>query len=245
MLLIASLLLTSGVSQAKQQVLIYGDINYPPYSFEENGQPKGIYVSILRAVFSKMPDYEVTMEMIPWKRGLEYVKKGEAIAIFPPYYVEERTSWMILSEPILDEPVVIFGKKENLRSKVNWPEDFYGTRIGLNSGYDPVAMGGIEFAAACKSTKIVLLEAYTTDSNLRRLEAGRIQFYLNAGSTIISAYPSIRRGPVVNTAQGYLGFTKKEESFQFLPTFSEQFNAAVKKMKKSKEIVKIAEDYMK
>ena len=63
-------------SLSKQEVLVYGDINYPPYSFEDEGQPKGIYVDILRSAFAKMRDYDVTIKMIPWKRGLEYIKKG-------------------------------------------------------------------------------------------------------------------------------------------------------------------------
>ena len=70
-----AILLISAPTLAKQEVLVYGDINYPPYSFEEDGKPKGIYVDILKAAFAHMPDYDVTIKMIPWKRGLEYIRK--------------------------------------------------------------------------------------------------------------------------------------------------------------------------
>ena len=85
-ILLALLLVNSSVL-GKQPVLIYGDINYPPYSFYKEGRPEGIYVNTLRSAFARMPDYDVEIKMIPWKRGLEYVKKSEAVAMVPPYYV--------------------------------------------------------------------------------------------------------------------------------------------------------------
>ena len=150
---------------------------------------------------------------------------------------------MALSEPILQEQVVVFGKEEDLRGRAKWPQDFFDSKLGLNSGYDPTAMGGVAFAEACISGKIKLQEAYTTEANLRRLAAGRIRFYLNASSTNISPYPMIMKGPVVNSSQGYLGFTKQGESFQFLPKFSEKFNEVIRRMKESKEVAKIANDF--
>ena len=153
LLAVALLLLDPRTALTQQQVLVYGDMNYPPYSFESEGKPKGIYVDILRSVFAKMPGYDVTMKMTPWKRGLKYVESGEGVAMFPPYYVKERTPWMDLSEPILSEQVVIFGTEESLGDKSVWPEDFFGFKLGLNSGYDPTAMGGAEFAAAAPPEK--------------------------------------------------------------------------------------------
>ena len=137
----AVLFLIPGAGEPQQQVVIYGDINYPPYSFAEEGQPRGIYTDVLRSVFARMPGYDVTIKMIPWKRGLQYVQDGHGVALFPPYYVKEREPWMMLSEPILEEQVVPFGNEENLEGKSDWPGDFFGHRIGLNGGYDVGAMG--------------------------------------------------------------------------------------------------------
>jgi len=243
--ILLSLLLLNSAALGDQPVTIYGDINYPPYSFEEEGRPKGIYVNILGAVFARMPDYDVEIKMIPWKRGLEYVKKGEAVAVFPPYYVEERIPWMSHSEPILSEEVVVFGNEENLRGKTEWPDDFLGSKIGLNTGYDPAVMGGTAFAKACKNGNIVLHEAYTTEANLHRLQGGKIQFFLNVGETDITSYPQVRRGPVVNRGEGYLRFTRAEDNFPFLPKFKAEFNALVTSMKRSGEIDKLAEAYWK
>ena len=152
---------------------------------------------------------------------------------------------MSLSEPILNGEVVVFGKEDDFRGKEKWPEDFYGSKVGLNTGYDLAAMGGATFASACKNGKIVLHEAYTTEANLRRLQGDKIQFFLNVGETDVSSYTSVRRKPVINKGEGYVGFTRTEGDSPFLPKFKAEFNTQVKSMKASGEIEKMAEEYWK
>ena len=229
---------------AKEQVIIYGDDNYPPYSFEKNREPKGIYVKVLKSAFSDMPDYNVTIKMVPWKRGLAYIKRGQGLALFPPYYSEKRKQWMLFSEPILKEQVIVFGTKEKLNGKAIWPEDFYGYKIGLNRGFGLYAVGGDKFGDACKAGKIKIQEANNNDQNLKKIKYGRIDFYINDRLIDISQYPSIKRGVVANINYGYLGFTKKNEIFSFKSDFIEKFNRSIKKMKESGEIKKIIETYL-
>lgn len=113
---IALIVCFSGVS-AQQPVTVYGDKDYRPYAYEENGEARGIYVNILREAFAKMPGYDVTIAMLPWKRGLDYIRKGKGIALFPPYHAPDRDSWILFSEPILEEQVIIFGRAETLADK--------------------------------------------------------------------------------------------------------------------------------
>jgi len=47
--------------QAKTAVTVYCDNNYPPYSYVENGETRGIYVEVLTKAFSRMEAYEVTI----------------------------------------------------------------------------------------------------------------------------------------------------------------------------------------
>lgn len=230
---------------AKQPVVIYGDSNYPPYSYLENNKPKGVYVEILEMAFSKMKDYDVTIKCIPWKRGMTYVKNGTAMALFPPYYTKERTPWMLFSEPILEEQVVVFGKAKNLKGKNKWPEDYYGFKFGWNRGFTTVGLGGAKFADACKSKKIKLWEMNGTTDGLKMIKRDWVTFYLNGKLTDISSYPSIKRGPVTATNNGYLGFTRKGQKFPFLTDFKNKFDKIIKEMKTSKEIEKIVNTYLK
>jgi len=230
---------------ATQTVTIYGDDDYPPYSYIEDNKPKGIYVAVLKQVFTKMPDYNVSFRMVSWKLGLACIKRGECMALFPPYFAENRLPWMLYSEPVLSEQILVFGKLEKLKGKTKWPQDFLGYHIGLNSGFNYTALGGNAFADACRTGKIIVQEAENNDLNLKKLEKGRIDFYLNDRLIDISNYPSIVRGIVANTNFGHLGFTRKDAKFKFLSDFRKQFNSIIKEMKTSNQIEKIVQSYIK
>lgn len=234
----------AGWGVAKEQVVVYGDANYPPYSYEENGQPKGVYVDILTKAFSKMEAYDVSIQVRPWKRGIHFIKAGKVLALFPPYFKEERTLWMNFSEPILQEEVIVFGNAENLKGKTVWPEDFYGSKIGMNTGYDTTSMAGEKFTQAIKAGKIELEEANNNEMNLKKLEAGRIDFYINDKLIDITPYPSVKRGISVKYNYGYLGFTRKFESFPYISDFKKEFDEVIKQMKASGEIDKIMAKYL-
>jgi polar amino acid transport system substrate-binding protein len=245
MQIIIFLLGTCVITCAKQQVTIYGDDAYPPYSYQENNRPKGIYVEILKHAFSEMPDYEVTIKMTHWNLGLSCIKRGECMALFPPYSVENRFPWMQLSEPILKEEIVVFGKIEKLKGKTKWPQDFLGSQIGLNKGFSFDALGGNGFVEACKSGKIFVQEARNNEYNLKKLEKGRIDFYLNDRLIDTSKHPSIVRGLVTKTNYGHLGFTRNDKNFNYLFNFKKQFDSIIQKMKSSNQIEKIIAKYLK
>ncbi|SLM31235.1 conserved exported hypothetical protein [Desulfamplus magnetovallimortis] len=238
-------ILLSGLCVAKQQLTVYGDANYPPYSYEENGQPKGVYVDILTEAFSRMEAYDVTIEMRPWKRGIHMIKAGKVLALFPPYFNEERTLWMNYSEPILQEELIIFAKAEKLEGKSIWPDDFYGSKVGLNRGFDPISMAGEKFSQAIEAGKIELEEADNNEMNLKKLEAGRLDYYINDKLIDITAYPSITRGMTTNHNFGYLGFTRKYENFPYISDFKNEFDQIIKEMKAKGEIDKILQQYLK
>jgi len=238
-------LLSSEYGLARQKVEVYGDDNYRPYSYIENGKPQGIYVDVLKLAFSRMPDYQVTIKMLPWKRGIKYIKEGKGFALFPPYYTEKRDSWMLFSETILKEQVVVFGLPEALLGRTKWPEDYYGTKIGLTRGYNPYSMGGFEFGEAVRLGHITIEEATNSDSNLRKLVRGRIDFYINDQMIDTRPYPSVRRGIVANTNYGYLGFTKQEQNYPHLKHFKRQFDAVIRQMKSEGIIDLIIEHHKK
>ena len=233
------------IAGPKQQVVVYGDSGYPPYSYLENNVPKGVYVDILQRAFSKMTDYEVTIKMKPWKRGINSVKNGSVIALFPPYYSDERTLWMSFSEPIIEEQVVVFGKAEKLAGKTKWPDDFYNSIFGMNRGFNPTSMAGYRFASAIQAGLIGLEEANNNEMNLKKLSAGRIDFYLNDTFIDTGKFPAVERGIVVKNNFGYLGFTRKYEGYPYITDFKTQFNTVIKQMKEAKEIDKILEIYTK
>ncbi len=243
-LLLFTVIFVSTNLSARQSVVIYGDDNYPPYSYLELGEPKGIYVDILQLIFSDMAEFDVTIRMVPWKRGLRYIEQGKGFALFPPYYTAKRDPWMLFSESILKEEVVVFGKASKLVGRDNWPEDFHGTVVGLNRGYNPFSMGGDQFGEAVKSGKVRIEEATNGIANLNKLSKGRIDFYINDRLIDISAYPDIKRGVTANTNDGYLGFTKIDTDYPYLTDFKAQFDQAIRRLKQTDKIEKIVQSYL-
>ena len=68
------------------KVKIVTDDDYPPYSYVEDGHLKGLYIDLIsRASKLLLPEYEVSLEAMPWKRALMKLEQGEEFAILPPY----------------------------------------------------------------------------------------------------------------------------------------------------------------
>ncbi|WP_186647884.1 transporter substrate-binding domain-containing protein [Fluviispira vulneris] len=119
-------------ASANEKYLILADDGYPPYSFaQKNSIVDGLYFKILSKIFSKMKNFDTTIEAIPWKRGLEEVKDEKAFAIYPAYFRpnDPERNWMDYSDNIYKEKVVIYCNKKIL-GKGKWPEDFRGLSIG-------------------------------------------------------------------------------------------------------------------
>lgn len=265
LLILLFILLTkvSFANQANQdnqiEVTIYADNDYPPYSYGENGEPKGIYANIVRQALKRMTGYKVTIVPVPWKRGLQFLETGTGFALYPPYFhLDQRPYIWPYSMPMLEEKTVVFCRQEVLdKPRGKWPEDYYGLRIGNNLGF---GHGGAEFWDAVKNDLIILDEATGNKTNLIRLVLGRIDCYINdeisilwtlknlqAEGKISTKVPiNIKRGTTVAVEQGFLGFSNQDQGkFPFKENFIKQFNTAIYDMHRNGEIQKIVDDYIK
>lgn len=84
--------LSMPAAYAGQKVILFGDDDYAPYSYMEDGEFTGMYVDILKKAALKLaPAYEVEWQPRPWKRGLAEMESGSAFGLFPPGLKKERT----------------------------------------------------------------------------------------------------------------------------------------------------------
>lgn len=249
------LLLLSTTVWAKTPVTVYGDHNYPPYAYLEGKEAKGIYTEILRKAFSRMPDYAVTIELVPWARGLNFIETGEGFAIFPPYHHPAARPWIKpYSVPILEESVVVFCTQDTLPKSGNrWPEDYYGLTIGLNLGFK---LGGDTFWKAVEERKIRLEEATGSRPNILKLGANRIDCYMNDRLSVLFELDRLKKsgeykgaafveGALVSSEKGYLGFTDMDKGkFPFKEDFVKKFNAEILRMQASGELQSIIDSHI-
>jgi len=228
---------------AGQVIELAGDKDYPPYSYSENGVAKGVYVDIIKTIFSKIDGYDVKFNMMAWKKAQVMVKKGKIIGFFPPYYSEKRSKWTKFSKPILNEKAVIFSTVNFMKGKTKFPEDFYGKTVCLNRGFTPQVMGGDKLSKAVKDKKITLVETSGNNECLNRVKRGMVDFYINDQLIDVSKFNKIKRGLVVRLNAGHIGFTLKTKKYQFINDLEAKINIAIEQIKNSGEIDRILKEY--
>ncbi|MET3106777.1 signal transduction histidine kinase [Oxalobacteraceae bacterium GrIS 1.18] len=107
------------------------DRNYPPVSYEENGEPKGLVVDILIAL-EKRIGQKIDIRMMEWASAQEAVLHGEAAALCRMSMMESRKAQYDFSTPVMTSNFSIFSRiqKHNL-SDLN---DLHGLQVGVTPG---------------------------------------------------------------------------------------------------------------
>jgi polar amino acid transport system substrate-binding protein len=252
------LALPLSVHAAALPVTIYADAGYPPYSYEDAGKPAGLYYEIVRTAVSRMPDYKVKIQPVPWKRGMAMLKSGAAFALYPPYMNTKEEPWTWpYSLPLYEEKVVAVCRKELLsKPRRHWPQDFYGLTIGNNAGF---VVGGDEFETAVRDGKLRVEEGKDTATNIVKLGLKRIDCYINDRVSIqwtrnqLKAqgrydegrlHAELAEATVIAVEHGFLGFTDRDNGkFTYKTDFVKQFDSVVYQMKRTGEIEAIARSY--
>ena len=167
-------------SKTPIQIEILTDDDYPPYSFVDQGQLKGIYIDLVEQAITLLPDdYEVKIVPMPWKRALRNIENGEDFAVLPPYnHSGSRTYINPYSIPLAVESVVtychisvdlnaVFTASQAMAEPV---------RIGINAGY--IVLDD-KYQEAIDNKRVILQENKSTEANLMKLVKGRIDCYAN------------------------------------------------------------------
>ncbi len=251
------LLLMEAAQPAPVVIAIHADDNYPPYSFVENGRLTGIYTMIVQKALERLPEYQVELVAVPWRRGLAQVENGQAFAIYPPYYRPDERPHLRYSEPILTEQVVVFcnAAAAAKRQFKHWPGDYHGLRIGVNSGF---LTGGSQFETAVRAGLLTADSAQGNRANVLKLLRGRVDCYINdrlsilwelermkAAGLVDPRYQAIVETTIVGGEQGYLGYTGLQpERYPFRDDFIQKFNAAIREMRRSGEIKDITTRFL-
>jgi polar amino acid transport system substrate-binding protein len=245
-------LLLSTVASAQQHVVLYGDESYPPYSFVENGQFKGMYVDILTKAAERLkPAYTLELQPRPWKRGLADLEFGSAFALFPPGLKRERTYIDHYSVAIYRETVVVFCHEDVLRKpRRNFPRDFSGLTIGVNLGF----LLSDRLMQASRQGIVKLEAAKSNEANLKKLAGHRIDCY--ASDRAAARYSARQLQPffategfrLVEVAElsgedTFIGYSGRNNP-SYKADFIVQMDAALEAMKKSGEMARIVGDYL-
>lgn len=239
-------------------VTILADDSYPPYSYVENNQLKGIYVDIVRAAAKLInKNYQVKLVGTPWKRALMEVKKGRVFGILPPYkHIAERDYIWPYSLAIMSEIVVAY-----CQNNINIIEYFSSTskqalptlNIGINSGY---MIFSEEIKSAIADKKILVWENKSTNANILKLQSQRIDCYLNDRLSIQYGLLRLNKTPELNfddiseslivmSQSAHIGYSDSaNDDFPFKSDFIQRMDSALTQIKATKQYDKIIAKYL-
>jgi len=239
-------------------VTILCDAGYPPYSYAEGDQAKGLYHDILRAAFARMPEYRVHIRPMPWARGLAELASGRAFALYPPYYRPSERPWMDYSRSILREKLVVFIRAEVARTLPDerFPQAYGGLRIGQNRGFINILDPDYQAMQA----KGELRQIYSKDNrtNLAMLYRGRLDAYINDRRAVLWELERMQRdgvfggkgldwvveGPWLTGEEGHLGYTRvNAAAYPYKKDFKKRLDAILADLEREGSIVRLAKRY--
>lgn len=248
----------TALAQTPISVTVLCDASYPPYSYAENGEAKGLYNDILRAAFARMPGYRVSIRPVPWPRGLAALEKGTAFALFPPYYRPVERPWMDYSRPILEESVVAFVRSELAQQRAieDFPAAYAGLRIGLNRGFNIIAAPDYKRMLAAGQVQ----QSYASDNrtNLLQLKRQRIDVYINDRLSILWELQQMRdqdllgnaeldwlvEGPRLSSEHGHLGYTRlNPQTYPYKQDFMQRLDQVLLDLEADGSIARLAAHY--
>lgn len=243
--------LWAGAVRAGQPVTLYGDSDYPPYSYDRDGTPAGLYVQILHEAFARMPDYDLTIELAPWRRGLRMLEQGEAVGLFPPYLrPSDRPYIGAYSVPLFEESVVSYCLDAVASAVAGkpFPEGYAGLTFGNNAGF---MTGGNDFEAMRRLGRIVVNESTGTELNLKKLLVGRVQCYINDrlairyGLRIIgSEGAGVRETAVIRKETAHVAWSREAlESMPWLKALTDRLDETLRAMHEDGSINRIVNAY--
>ncbi len=261
LLMLFLILICSPANGAITEVTILVDDAYKPFSYEEEGIAKGMYVEILRTAFTRMDKYKVSLKPVPWKRGKKIMEEGKGFGLTPAFF--HGHDWPYLypySLPFYTEKIIaVCDKKVLEKPRPNWPEDFIGLRIGNVAGFD--GWGGEAFRRLVKNGKIAYEEAKGSNLNIVKLGKGRVdcimmeekafdyQFkrlketgkYDEGGKDVI-----VQKANTIGTDPVYIGYSRTARlagKYPFQDDFMQELDSILYKMLKNGEIDKIMADF--
>ena len=246
-LLLAILTHPCRADQIEATILV--DDAYPPFSYQdEAGEARGIYITVLKAAFQRMPDFQVTLKPVPWQRGKKLMEQGTHMGLAPVFF--HGHDWPYLhpySLPFYVETIRSVCHQGLLAPPKNppWPTGFRGLRIGNVSGFD--GWGGKAFRELIKEGAIEYFETSSSTKLIQMAMVGRLDCILMENKAFDLEYPTViadftgrgknftilRKGPITNTDPVYIGYSRPAREsgrFPYLFAFMQAFDSAIYSM---------------
>ncbi|MGE5344104.1 MAG: transporter substrate-binding domain-containing protein [Candidatus Omnitrophota bacterium] len=212
--------------------------DFPPYVFEENGYPQGIFPEMMNEAAKHM-GVRVIYVKFPWKRMLQCARDGEVDAIMPLLKSEERETFLIYPNGIALAEVVFFTRSDSRIQYTGALDELKPYTIGVVADYF--------YGEAFNSAGFQIDESLKDEMLVDKLLRGR--FEVGAGSDLVIKYYTKKHSvearikflePSLLRRVLYTGFPR---SRPYASEFAAKFSEAVKELQRKGIHQKILDKY--
>ncbi|MES2821468.1 MAG: transporter substrate-binding domain-containing protein [Pseudomonadota bacterium] len=190
--------------------LVVVDNSNPPFMYQDAGQAKGLYPSLLQALFKRLGE-PVEVQAVPWKRALMLSASTEA-GVGGIYKNAQRQQLYDFSEPLFEEKILVYVRRDNSFA-FEALDDLAGRKIGTIRGWSYSEA----FDQAARNGRILARENISDDANFKMLASGRLDAVLaieQAGQQTIDRLKLqqiVALGQPLHSNPTYLAFGKNTD----------------------------------
>ncbi|MCK7615783.1 substrate-binding periplasmic protein [Roseibium sediminicola] len=197
-------------SAQADEILLLQEDSYLPYMGVADFEAIGIYSDILDEAQQRLNPSSFALKAVPWSRAIELVRAGNAQGLVGTYYRPAARPWIrTFSVPLFTEQVGVFCRPGIGDESWSYPEDFKGLIFGNNTNF---RTPGARFFELVDAGEITLLEAETTAMNLKMLEIGRLDCYVQEQLTTEreirgNKLKNVRRVKTISAETAHIGYS--------------------------------------
>ena len=228
-LALAGAMAAMAMGTAKADPVKVGLVEFPPYSYTENGKPAGSLVETLQKVAADQ-GIEYTIESMPARRLMAGLPQGE-LDLFLGVKTAKEFEGTTLSSADPIDVVEMNAYAINEAPGVKAKEDLTGKSVIALTGF---SLGGWRAWMEDPANKVTLVDARTTEQALALLEAGRAPVFIQWSKPVQTALaekpmPALKATPISSTPV-YFVVSKKAPNAEALLA---KLEAGYKKLKAS------------
>jgi two-component system, sensor histidine kinase and response regulator len=113
-------------------IRVHNEENWPPYNYYENGSPQGFSIDYMN-LLADLLDIEIEYVSGPsWNEFLTMIKHKELDVMLNIVRTEERSKYLLYTEPYARNPNVIVSSKSKPYNSI---EELYGKTVAIPSGF--------------------------------------------------------------------------------------------------------------
>ena len=225
-------------------ILFVEESDWPPFTPDHFGlAEEGMSYDLMSEIMTRT-GLSFSLELYPMQRVLELLKRGKADAATVISKNEQRSEFIVFSDPIFQKRGLIwFNKRE--RNLFEWTQfsDLKGLSIGIVRGHNY----GDEFHQAVADFGLNTVEVTRVEQSFAMLKAGRLDVVLSTDIAALGLFKNPSYKGIFGSAEKpyyakhyHIGFSKESSFVELMP----QINQSIAEARKAGTLQSIVEKYI-